>query len=132
MSIQLPSAQLAGTVQGVPGGSGPAPGRLQALRCGHDIEGMIPFRRRNDGIHVDSENNRTGSSPVWALPALFLLSGACGLVYQVLWSRMLIVVFGATLPAVSTVLGAFMAGLALGSFCFGRWIDGVRRPHGVG
>ena len=41
---------------------------------------------------------------------------------------MLIVVFGATLPAVSTVLGAFMAGLALGSFCFGRWIDGVRRP----
>ena len=77
---------------------------------------------------MDAENNRTGSRPVWALPALFLLSGACGLVYQVLWARMLIVVFGATLPAVSTVLSAFMAGLALGSFCFGRWIDGVRRP----
>ena len=77
---------------------------------------------------MDAENNRTGSSPVWGLPALFLLSGACGLVYQVLWARMLIVVFGATLPAVSTVLSAFMAGLALGSFCFGRWIDGVRRP----
>ena len=77
---------------------------------------------------MDAENNRTGSSPVWALPALFLLSGACGLVYQVLWARMLIVVFGATLPAVSTVLSAFMAGLALGSFCSGRWIDGARRP----
>ena len=77
---------------------------------------------------MDAPDNRTGSAPVWGLLVLFLLSGACGLVYQVLWARMLIVVFGATLPAVSTVLSAFMAGLALGSFCFGRWIDGVRRP----
>ena len=77
---------------------------------------------------MDSLENRTGSAPVWGLPAIFLLSGACGLVYQVLWARMLIVVFGATLPAVSTVLSAFMAGLALGSFCFGRRIDRVRRP----
>ncbi|MCY3759869.1 MAG: hypothetical protein OXH50_01345, partial [Gemmatimonadetes bacterium] len=78
---------------------------------------------------MDAPDNRTGSAPAaWGLPALFLLSGACGLVYQVLWARMLIVVFGATLPAVSTVLSAFMAGLALGSFCFGRRIDRVRRP----
>ncbi len=78
---------------------------------------------------MDAPDNRTGSAPAaWGLPALFLLSGACGLVYQVLWARMLIVVFGATLPAVSTVLSAFMAGLAIGSFCFGRRIDRVRRP----
>ena len=77
---------------------------------------------------MNAPDNRTGSAPAWGLPALFLLSGACGLVYQVLWARMLIVVFGATLPAVSTVLSAFMAGLALGSFCFGRRIDRVRRP----
>ena len=77
---------------------------------------------------MNADNNRAGSARAWGLPALFLLSGACGLVYQVLWARMLIVVFGATLPAVSTVLSAFMAGLALGSFCFGRRIDRVRRP----
>ncbi len=46
----------------------------------------------------------------WVIPCLFFLSGACGLVYQVVWARMLTVVFGATLLAVSTVLSAFMAG----------------------
>ncbi len=64
----------------------------------------------------------------WVIPCLFFLSGACGLVYQVVWARMLTVVFGATVLAVSTVLGAFMAGLALGSFLFGRYIDRVDQP----
>ena len=55
--------------------------------------------------------------------ALFFLSGACTLVYQVVWVRMLIVVFGVSVFAVSTVLTAFMAGLALGSALFGRVAD---------
>ena len=54
---------------------------------------------------------------------LFFLSGACTLIYQVVWARMLIVVFGVSIYAVSTVLTAFMAGLALGSFYFGRVVD---------
>ena len=49
------------------------------------------------------------------LCALFLLSGACGLTYQVLWLRLLALVFGVTVHAASTVLAAFMAGLALGA-----------------
>ena len=67
----------------------------------------------------------------WVIPCLFFLSGACGLVYQVVWARMLTVVFGATVLAVSTVLSAFMAGLALGSFLFGRYIDRVDQPMRV-
>ncbi|MCX8037010.1 MAG: fused MFS/spermidine synthase [Candidatus Sumerlaeia bacterium] len=59
---------------------------------------------------------------------LFVSSGFAGLVYEVLWSRMLTYVFGATLYAVSTVLAAFMGGLALGSFLFGRWVDRRRNP----
>ena len=54
---------------------------------------------------------------------LFFLSGACGLVYEVVWMRMLTLVFGATAFATSTILASFMAGLALGSFYFGRVID---------
>lgn len=54
---------------------------------------------------------------------LFFLSGALGLIYEVLWLRMLILVFGSTQFAVSTILTAFMGGLALGSYLFGRWID---------
>lgn len=55
------------------------------------------------------------------LYVLFLLTGACGLVYQVLWARMFGLVFGNTVYASSTVLAAFMAGLMLGSFFAGRY-----------
>ena len=54
-------------------------------------------------------------SPFIPLCLLFLLSGACGLTYQVLWLRLLALVFGVTVHAASTVLASFMAGLALGS-----------------
>ena len=58
----------------------------------------------------------------------FILSGATGLIYEVLWARMLGLVFGATTPAVSTVLAAFMGGLALGSALAGRLGGRIRRP----
>jgi spermidine synthase len=51
-----------------------------------------------------------------------------GLVYQVVWVRELVLVFGATTFAVSTVLTAFMGGLALGSFYFGRRSEKIDRP----
>jgi spermidine synthase len=50
-----------------------------------------------------------------AVFALFYASGIAGLIYQVLWLRRLSVVFGVTVYAASTVLAAFMAGLAIGS-----------------
>jgi spermidine synthase len=59
---------------------------------------------------------------------LFFLSGFSALVYQVLWMRLLALVFGVTIHAASTVLAAFMAGLALGSIAAGRLADRVRRP----
>jgi spermidine synthase len=69
--------------------------------------------------------------PGWTLPVvlgLFFASGAAGLVYEVVWTRLLLNVFGATLYAVSTVLAAFMGGLALGSLVGGRIADRIRRP----
>ena len=60
--------------------------------------------------------------------ACFFLSGATGLIYEVLWARMLGLVFGATTLAVSTVLAAFMGGLALGSAIAGRRGAAVKRP----
>jgi spermidine synthase len=63
-----------------------------------------------------------------ALLGLFLITGFTGLVYQLLWARMFTLVFGATVLAVSTVLAAFFAGLALGSWTFGRIVDRLGRP----
>ncbi len=53
----------------------------------------------------------------------YFLSGAMGLVYQILWLRKLLLIFGSTVHAVSTVLTVFFGGLALGSWFFGRLID---------
>ncbi|HXI93126.1 MAG TPA: fused MFS/spermidine synthase [Blastocatellia bacterium] len=65
---------------------------------------------------------------VWAILLCFFASGVSGLVYQVVWVRELVLVFGATTFAVSTVLTAFMGGLALGSYYFGRRSETVARP----
>lgn len=59
---------------------------------------------------------------------LFLLSGLSSLIYQVIWTRMLVFVFGSTTFATSTVLAVFMGGLACGSFLAGRLADRVKDP----
>jgi predicted membrane-bound spermidine synthase len=48
-----------------------------------------------------------------ALFACFFVSGATALIYEVVWLRMLGLVFGHTVYALTTVLAAFMAGLGL-------------------
>ncbi len=60
--------------------------------------------------------------------ALFFLSGAFALVYEVSWVRALTLEFGSTTLAVSTVLTVFMGGLALGSWLAGRWVDRTVNP----
>jgi spermidine synthase len=52
--------------------------------------------------------------------AIFLLSGAAALIYQVVWTRSLSLVFGGSHLAVTTVLAVFMGGLALGGHVFGK------------
>ena len=60
--------------------------------------------------------------------AIFILSGAAGLMYEVVWSRQLVLVFGNTTQAVSTILTGFFGGMAIGSFVGGRLADRVRSP----
>lgn len=87
-----------------------------------------------DKVHptvIHSNLRSEAAAPASRLPrnasalilALFVLSGAVGLVYQVIWIRMLTLVFGNTVQAASTVVASFMAGLALGSWRFGRRAD---------
>ena len=60
--------------------------------------------------------------------ALFLLSGAAGLLYEVLWSRQLAHPLGGSYPAVVAVLTAFLGGLAAGAALGGRMAARIRRP----
>jgi spermidine synthase len=63
-----------------------------------------------------------------AVLAVFLVSGAAGLAYEVVWTRALSLVFGVTAFAAASVLAAYMGGLALGSWLFGRRIDRGGNP----
>ena len=53
----------------------------------------------------------------------FFISGAAGLIHEVVWTRLLRHIMGNTVYSITTVLCAFMGGLALGSFVGGRIID---------
>ena len=77
----------------------------------------------NSTILVPQER---GASILRVLPILFFLSGATSLTFETLFTRLLTYTFGNTAHAVSTVLAAFLGGLALGAFVIGRWAD--RRP----
>lgn len=60
--------------------------------------------------------------------ALFFASGFSSLVYQVIWTRHLVLIFGSTTLATATVLAVFMGGLALGSFFAGRIAHKIEKP----
>ncbi|MDA8156385.1 MAG: fused MFS/spermidine synthase [Actinomycetota bacterium] len=63
-----------------------------------------------------------------AVYLIFAVSGASALIYQVIWTRWLGLVFGNTTLSVSIVLGSFMLGLALGSWIAGRLMHSIENP----
>lgn len=76
-----------------------------------------------------SRPSRNSGPPLFlAVLLFFLVSGACGLLYQVVWTRSLVLLFGTTSYAVSTVLSIFFLGLGIGSVWGGRIADRTRRP----
>ena len=62
------------------------------------------------------------------VPLLFMASGAAGLMYQVVWTRELVLLFGNTTQAIVTTVTAFLAGLGLGSLVGGRLARRLGRP----
>ncbi len=63
-----------------------------------------------------------------AVSALLFLSGATGLVYEVVWSKVLSDVLGNSGQAHAIVLATFMGGLAVGAWLFGGLADRLQRP----
>jgi spermidine synthase len=59
---------------------------------------------------------------------MFVVSGAAGLVFEVALQRSLTRAFGVSAHATSTVLAAWMAGLALGALLFGARADRSKAP----
>src|SRR5256885_15220914 len=59
---------------------------------------------------------------------LFFCSGATALVYEVVWSKYLSLMFGSTIYAQTVVLAVFMGGLALGNSLIGARSDLLQKP----
>lgn len=78
-----------------------------------------------------TEDTVRGSTSVLSrrlILVIFLLSGVAGLVYEVVWARQLVLVFGNTTQAISAILTGFFGGMAIGSVAGGRLADRVRQP----
>src|SRR5581483_4029313 len=115
---------------------GHGPLRVGGWRARHTARRLPPMSQpvAAPGERVFAAPSSAAAERGWLLPlllALFFCSGICGLIYQVLWLRILTLVFGVTVFAVSTVLASFMAGLALGSFGAGKLADRCRNPLAV-
>lgn len=91
-------------------------------------------RKRNR--KAKRKQKQAGQTAVSAIPrasqrpifAAFFLSGLAALMHQVVWSKLLVQLIGATAYAQAVVLAVFMGGLALGAFLFGRRSDRRGRP----
>jgi len=92
----------------------------------------VSARVKRTGQHRSDEKNKqllkfSERIPhFWIFIALFTLSGFCGLVYEVVWSRLAVLIFGSTTYAIATVLGVFFFGLALGSWLCGKYIHKIK------
>ncbi len=59
---------------------------------------------------------------------IFLLSGCAGLIYQVVWTHDLILLFGDTTEGIVTSVSAFLAGLGVGAALASLVVTKLRRP----
>ena len=75
---------------------------------------------------MDSPSSREVNQILRATFICFFISGSAGLIYEIIWIRMLGLIFGHTVYAITTVLVVFMGGLALGSYLCGRVADRIQ------
>ncbi|MCP4622591.1 MAG: MFS transporter [bacterium] len=72
--------------------------------------------------------NKPSSGIFLLVLTCFFLSGFSGLIYEILWTRMMVKIIGSAPFAVSIILSIFMGGLGLGSYLAGRFVDRFQNP----
>ena len=87
-------------------------------------------RRSRNTQTVTPQAART---PIAAVACLAVaISGFVALVYEVAWTRLLVLIVGPTTYAFATVVAAFIIGIAIGSAAAARLVRGSTRPHWLG
>jgi len=70
----------------------------------------------------------TQSAQLTLFSILLLISGAAGLIYEVIWERLLEIYFGVTMTSITLIVSAYLAGLGLGSLFGGRIAQRLKSP----
>lgn len=86
------------------------------------------FQRKAQPIVRPAVQTQPASRPVLQVALMFVLSGFAGLMYQVIFSKELALIFGSTATATYTVLTAYMGGMAIGAYLGGRWAERFPNP----
>ena len=104
-------------------------GRIAAIRWNSAVS-FSTFRERIDPMTTSSPPmvGARQRQAYLGIIVLFAASGASGLMLEVVWSRMLGWLLGATTWSVMTVLIAFMGGLGLGGILWGRLAGRSEHP----
>ena len=86
--------------------------------------------KRKHRVKDTSRNNpdRSGKKLFALILTCFFISGLTGLIYEILWTRMIVKVIGSAPFAVSIILTVFMGGLGLGSYIAGSYVDRIKDP----
>jgi spermidine synthase len=89
----------------------------------------MPKKMKPAAPHLP-EKIEAAASPYFFLLVLscFFVSGMTGLIYEILWTRMIVKIIGSAPFAVSIVLTVFMGGLGFGSYLAGRSVDRIKKP----
>jgi spermidine synthase len=72
------------------------------------------------------KNNRFFTPLTLAAIAIYFISGACSLTYEVIWQRLLKLILGNTTYATSITVAVFMGGLAFGAFLVRKKADAIK------
>ena len=85
---------------------------FEARRLGQDARSVVEVRPLNATV----------------LRVALLLSGFAALGYEIIWTRVLVLVMGSSTYAFTMMLGTYLSGLALGGLWIGRYLDRLRAP----
>lgn len=94
------------------------------------VAAALAVRSRVAPAPVPEEGGRGDGAALapLALRGALFLAGFAALGYEVLWTRILVLVTGSSTYAFALMLGSYLSGLALGGLWIGRHIDRLRAP----
>src|SRR5690606_31428369 len=93
-----------------------------------DVAAPAAAERTAAAPAADASRAASVTQPAALLLAAYATVGFTALVYEVCWTRALALVLGSSIYAFSAMLGAFLAGIALGSLAARRIVDRTRKP----